>query len=261
MAASILTGSGHGLGATAVVALLVGLYTVSAHGTLTCAAVSTAAFAAWAAFVVLARTPTVPPEVVRGVGLFMTGVALTVVGVGVNIQNRRVRLAMLKEQAARLETERDQQAELAVAIERTRIAREVHDIVTHSLSVMVVLSDGAAATASAAPHRAETAMRLVSATGRQAIGEMNRLLGALRADEPQNGGEPQPGIARLEDLLDEVRATGLPTRLTSTVSRRPCPWHATRGLPDRAGVPDQRPSTRRHPDRSACAAALPRKGR
>ncbi|MFE0380804.1 hypothetical protein ACFW1M_35750 [Streptomyces inhibens] len=141
MAASILTGTGHGLGATAVVALLVGLYTVSAHGTLTCAAVSTAAFAAWAAFVVLARTPTVPPEVVRGVWLFMTGVALTVVGVGVNIQNRRVRLAMLKEQAARLETERDQQAKLAVAIERTHIAREVHDIVPPGRQLGYVLVD------------------------------------------------------------------------------------------------------------------------
>ena len=100
---------------------------------------------------------------------------------GVNLQTRRAYLAALEERARRLERERDQQAQLAVAEERARIAREMHDIVAHNLAVMVALADGAALT----PRRAGEAMALVSSTGRQALGEMRRLIGLLRTSETE----------------------------------------------------------------------------
>ncbi|MEV6011711.1 histidine kinase [Streptomyces sp. NPDC051976] len=146
------------------------------------------------------------------VSLSAMAVASTVIGV--NMRSRRDQMAFLEDRAVRLERERDQQALLAVAGERARIAREMHDIVTHNLSVMVALADGAVFAQPRSPERATTAMRQVSATGRQAITDMRRFLGVLRADEPDALRHPMPGIAQLESLADQVRAAGLPTRLS-----------------------------------------------
>jgi len=158
-----------------------------------------------------------------------TGTAAAAVGIGISQQTRRAYLAALEERAARLEHERDQQARLAAAMERARIAREVHDIVTHSLSVMVTLADCAAAASASSPQRAGTVMRQVAATGRQAIGEMRRAVGTLRSDDvrsddarsDEDAGRPLPGLDNLDDLLAEVRAAGLPVRLTVTGAPRP----------------------------------------
>jgi signal transduction histidine kinase len=133
---------------------------------------------------------------------------------GINLRNRRAYLASLRERAARLERERDQQATIATAAERTRIAREMHDIVAHSLSVMVTLADGASVKVAGDPTRAAGAMRQVSATGRQALGDMRRLLGVLRTDEGDSTREPQPGVAQIDGLIEQVRATGLVAELT-----------------------------------------------
>ncbi|MFJ9901049.1 sensor histidine kinase [Streptomyces sp. NPDC091280] len=133
--------------------------------------------------------------------------------IGMNMHSRRAQFAFLEERAVRLEREHDQQAQLAVAGERSRIAREMHDIVTHNLSVMVALADGAVFAQELHPERATAAMRQVSTTGRQAITDMRRFLGVLRADEPDALRHPMPGIAQLEPLADQVRAAGLPTRL------------------------------------------------
>ena len=147
-----------------------------------------------------------------------TGAAAAAVMLGASRQTRRAYLAAL-------EYERAQQARLAVATERARIAREVHDIVTHSLSVMVALADGASAANTASPERAGAVMRQVAATGRQAIGEMRRIVGTLRTDEDagqdQGADRPLPGLDDLEDLLDQVRAAGLPVRLSVTGHPRP----------------------------------------
>src|SRR3954469_7459335 len=102
---------------------------------------------------------------------------------GINVRNRRALLASLEERATRLERERDQQGRLAAAGERARIAREMHDIVAHNLSVMIALADGAGYMAEQDPQRAARAMEQVSGTGRHALGEMRRLLGVLREDE------------------------------------------------------------------------------
>jgi signal transduction histidine kinase len=132
-----------------------------------------------------------------GVLALATSVPAATVLLGVTIRTRRAYLAELEERAHRLERERDQQARLAVAAERARIAREVHDIVAHNVAVMVALADGAALTVTAAPQRAADTMLKVSATGREALGEMRRLLGLLRdgpaPDGPSSDGGPAPG--------------------------------------------------------------------
>ena len=93
----------------------------------------------------------------------------------------------------------------------------MHDVVAHSLSVMVTLSEGAALKQAAEPERAFAAMRQVSATGRQALDEMRRLLGVLRTeDSPPEGRQPQPGMAQIGGLIEQVRATGLTASLTIT---------------------------------------------
>ena len=105
---------------------------------------------------------------------------------GYYARNRRAYIAALADRAGRLERERDQQAQLAAAAERARIAREIHDIVAHNIAVMIALADGAAYTAEASPGQAASVMGQVSATGRSALTEMRRLLGVLR----------EPGRAR-----------------------------------------------------------------
>ncbi|MFC1400982.1 MULTISPECIES: sensor histidine kinase [Streptacidiphilus] len=145
--------------------------------------------------------------------LLFSGTVTTALVLGFNVRARRGRLASLEQRALDLERQRDQQAALAVAEERSRIAREMHDIVTHNLSVMVALADGAVYANPHAPERATAAMRQSAETGRQALTDMRRFLGVLRADEPEALRHPQPGIGQLEALVRQVRAAGLPTEL------------------------------------------------
>jgi signal transduction histidine kinase len=135
-----------------------------------------------------------------------------------NVRTRRAQLAALRDRARELEQQRDQQAALAVAGERSRIAREMHDIVTHNLSVMVALADGAVYAGPHAPEKAAAAMRQSAETGRQALTDMRRFLGVLRADEPDALRHPQPGLGQLEVLVAQVEAAGLPTELAMTGS-------------------------------------------
>jgi signal transduction histidine kinase len=149
-------------------------------------------------------------SLVAGAALLSASVLL-----GIAARTRRAYLAQLEERARRLERERDQQAQLAVAAERSRIAREMHDIVAHNLAVMVALADGAALTAATAPGRATEAMRQVSTTGRQALGEMRRLVGLLRDGESTDGARvPQPGFDDIDALVEQVRSAGLAVVLT-----------------------------------------------
>lgn len=113
-----------------------------------------------------------------------------------------------------LETERDRATTMAVAQERSRIARELHDVVAHSVSVIVVQADGASYALQQSPDAAERAIRTISDTGRSALTELRRLLDVLRNtdvdDEPR---VPQPDAADLAELADRVRASGLQVRL------------------------------------------------
>jgi signal transduction histidine kinase len=144
---------------------------------------------------------------------------------GDSIRTRRAYLAQLEERAARLEKEREAQSKVAVAAERARIARELHDVVAHNVSVMVVQADGAAYVLDAAPDQAKKALETISGTGRQALAEMRRLLGVLRTGEHQEGGEyvPQPDVEQLDDLIEQVRTAGLPVDYKVEGTPRPLP--------------------------------------
>jgi signal transduction histidine kinase len=135
-----------------------------------------------------------------------------VLAVGLYTGTRRAYLAELRDRARRLERERDQNSALAAAVERARIAREMHDSVAHHLTVIVALSDGALSAITREPAHAADAIRDVSSTARQALTETRRLLGVLRADSGREPRQPLPGLADLDDLLSRVRATGLPVR-------------------------------------------------
>ena len=159
--------------------------------------------------------------------VFLSGLVGAALGLGLYSATRHAYLAELRDRAARLERERDQQGALAAAAERARIAREMHDIVAHHLTVMVTLSDAAIAVSDASPERSERAtdvMRRVSATGRTALADTRRLLGVLReppagngnrsaGDEAAEARQPVPGLAQLDALIEQVRSAGLDTTL------------------------------------------------
>jgi signal transduction histidine kinase len=139
------------------------------------------------------------------------------VALGEVARARRARLVAVEQRAADLEREQQQRAALAMAAERARITRELHDVVAHGLSVMVVQAQGAAAALRRHPERAEAALQEVITVGRGSLAEMRRLLGVVRRDPAEDAGAPelapQPGIAVLPALVDQVRAAGTPVRL------------------------------------------------
>jgi signal transduction histidine kinase len=122
-------------------------------------------------------------------------------------RTRRAYVAELVDRGHRLEREATQRAELAAVEERTRIAREMHDVVAHGLSVMIVQADGASYAVSKDPASAAGALEAISATGRESLAEMRRMLGLLRSDDV-TGNRPQPGMADLAALLEQSRAAG-----------------------------------------------------
>lgn len=141
--------------------------------------------------------------------------ALIMTLLGINVGHRRRLISMLVERAEQMRRERDQQASIAGALERERIAREMHDVIAHSLSVMIALADGAEAAATRRPEESRRAIGRVAETGRRTLGEVRRLLGTVRdgEDTPQS---PQPaslGLENLPALVDEFRSVGLPVRL------------------------------------------------
>jgi signal transduction histidine kinase len=156
--------------------------------------------------------------------VFLTGMAFVAFLAGAVVRTLREQMDWLAERALRLEFERDQQASLAAATERARIAREMHDVVSHNLQVMVTLADAAYLSRPHPADRATEAMADVADTGRQAIGDMRRMLGLLRdetrtgtlSSTPDGSGRvdpPQPGIAEIDDLVERVKSTGLPVEL------------------------------------------------
>ena len=122
-----------------------------------------------------------------------------------------------------MEIERDQEAQLAATRERTRIARELHDIVAHSLSVIIALADGASLVNDQDSVAASDAMRTVSATGRQSMTEMRRLLGVLRDDQEPSGRAPQPGLDQVPVLAERLRKVGPRLDLVVVGEPRPLP--------------------------------------
>lgn len=145
--------------------------------------------------------------------LLVCGLVITAWILGTSMRTRTAYLAVLEDRTIRLERDRDQRARLAVATERARIAREMHDVVAHHISVMIALAQGAQYTVRTSPDQAEEVMGRVSDTGRQALDQMRRLLGVLRDPDGHPARAPQPGVADLDTLLATVQAAGLTTEL------------------------------------------------
>ena len=133
---------------------------------------------------------------------------------GDSVRGRRAEMRILEQRAAHLEREQQQRAALATAAERARITRELHDVVAHSLSVMVAQAQAAVAAQQRHPERTTRAMQEVVAVGRASLAEMRRLFGALDPSTADGDDRaPQPGLGALPALVDRVRATGTVVRL------------------------------------------------
>jgi signal transduction histidine kinase len=148
--------------------------------------------------------------------VLLSGMAVAAGVLGLNVRTRRAYLDSLRDRAERLERDRDQQAVIATAAERARIAREMHDVVAHHLAVMTALADGARFALAAHPEQAATAMDAVSATGRAALSDMHALLGVLadRSGDESTGTSPQPDLSALAALTAQVSEAGLPVSFT-----------------------------------------------
>jgi signal transduction histidine kinase len=144
-------------------------------------------------------------------------------GLGAYMQTRRRYLRELEVRADQLEREREQLAQIAVMEERASIARELHDIVAHSVTVMLVGVRGARDVLRSAPDAAEDTLARVEATGERSVAELRRILAVLREPDEQAQSRPQPSLADLEALIAEHRATGLAVQLTITGSPRALP--------------------------------------
>jgi len=132
---------------------------------------------------------------------------------GLMMRLRRERERSLTLRTVELERDQDERARTAVAEERQRIARELHDVVAHAISVVVVQSRGGRKVLDRDPEAARTAFDSIERTGEQALGEMRRLLGMLRDDDEERSRAPQPTLERLDALAEEMRASGLPVEL------------------------------------------------
>ena len=134
--------------------------------------------------------------------------------VGDGMRSRRAHLAAVEQRTADLAREERQRAALAVAAERTRITRELHDVVAHGMSVMVVQAQGAAAALERHPDRAADALQHVIEVGRSSLAEMRRLLAAGRTDPADDARlSPLPGIGDVPGLVDQLRSAGMKIEL------------------------------------------------
>jgi signal transduction histidine kinase len=184
--------------------------------------------------------------------VLFSGTALVAWVLGDSMRYRRAYLTALEDRAARLERERDAQAQIAAAAERARIARELHDVIAHNVSVMVVQADGAGYALRRDPERAGQALTAISRTGRQALAEMRRLLGVLRSDDQQADLSPQPGLEQLRELLDQAREAGMSVSFTLEGPVRPLPEGAE--LAAYRVVQESLTNTRKHGGLAATAA-------
>ena len=141
--------------------------------------------------------------------------------IGDNLGTRRAYMRALEERAERAERERESEAARARAEEQARIARELHDVIAHNVSVMVVQAAAGNDVFDSRPDRAREALQTIEASGRKALGEMRRLLGIVRADGAEYA--PQPGLEQLDELVEQVRAAGLIVEVGIEGVPRPLP--------------------------------------
>jgi signal transduction histidine kinase len=180
-------------------------------------------------------------------------------GLGDSMAGRRARSAALEERAVRAERERDAQAEIAAAAERVRIARELHDVIAHSLSVMVAQADGGVYAFQAMPERSREALAEIGRTGRQALSEMSSLLGVLRAGPEAPSLAPAPAAADIAQLVGQAREAGM--RVSYTVEGQTRPLPAGLSLVAYRIVQEALTNVRKHAGPGAAAEVTVRYGR
>lgn len=246
-----LTG-GYGPLLPADVAVLLALYSVTVHGPRWAHRVAVVGALAGSFVLGVVLGWAYDPFAGAFAWMFSTAIALAVWAFGLLRRSRREAMDALVDRARRLEIERDQQHQIATAAERSRIAREMHDIVAHSLSVIIAQADGGRYAAGADPAAAARSLGTIAETGRAALGDMRRLLGVLRADEPAAGSgpalagsgisagpgspngsggataagapySPQPAEQDLEALVEQVRTSGLRVSLVRMGTARRLP--------------------------------------
>ena len=196
--------------------LLAAIYSVALYGPDPLAAVVVYGITA---AVHTARTPEV-----NGVGdwLWEPVMFILAFGVGLAMRARHTRTTVLEEQTEALEREQDARAAAAAEEERKRIARELHDIISHSLGVMVLQAGAAEQVLENDPARVREVLDSIRTTGQEAIGEMGMLLGLIRGDGPASL-DPQPSLADVDGLVAKMREAGLQAELEVTGRRRPLP--------------------------------------
>ena len=155
------------------------------------------------------------PDAASAVAVFLLAGAAW--ALGRTLAERGRHAVELEQRAERLEREH----ETAVLAERARIARELHDVIAHSVSVMTVQAGAARLLLDEDPARARAPLVAVETTGRQALGEMRRLLGILRGSDDEAALTPQPGVAQLDTLVEQVRSAGLPVEVCTEGALRP----------------------------------------
>ncbi len=143
--------------------------------------------------------------------------------IGDLVRSRRIESERRAEAAERSVREREERLRVAAAEERRHVARELHDVVAHAVSVMVIQAGAARQVVRTSPEQAEASLLAVESTGRQAMTELRRFLGALSDEDEAAGLAPQPGMSELESLLSRVRAAGLPASLEVDGMPRPVP--------------------------------------
>jgi signal transduction histidine kinase len=175
---------------------------------------------------------------------------------GDNIRTRRAYLAELEARAARLEREREERDERAVSEERARIARELHDVIAHNVSVMVVQASAGEELFDTDPRRARESLAAVASTGRAALTELRRLLGVIRSEEENETANyaPQPGLEYLDELVRQVRETGLTVELSVLGEPRELPEGV--GLCAYRIVQEALTNTLKHADASEARVSL-----
>ncbi len=142
---------------------------------------------------------------------------------GREVHQRRLRIQELEERAEQAELDREERARKAVEGERSRIARELHDVVAHQMAVMTIQAEGARRLAGDADPRIGEALDVIRSSGHEALTEMRRMVGLLRTEEVDSADAliPQPGLARLADLTQQMHEAGLPVDLAVEGEPRP----------------------------------------
>jgi signal transduction histidine kinase len=198
---------------------MIALYTVARHHDRRVSLAAAAVTAAGLAVPAASRAAESP--------LFAMAIYVVLVAawaIGDNVRRRHAYLTRVQAREAAIEEEQQERARVAVAEERARITRELHDVISHNVSVMVLQAAAGADVFATRPERSREALHSIETAGREALAELRRLLSVVDAQGDEGGGlAPPPGLTRLPELVERVRATGLDVSVTVTGDERELP--------------------------------------